>query len=341
MNQTLEELGWRPFFNAQINSDDEAGCHPARVMAVHRGKIAVAGAGTMQLIPPYVANASVPEDHPTVGDWVMVDDATLEVRRVLQRENLFKRQAPGTDKKTQLIAANVDTLFIVASCNKDFSAARLERYLVLAQDVGVQPVVILTKTDLTDTPDMFAAMARDLRPGLLVETVNGRDPVSVARLATWCGKGQTVALVGSSGVGKSTLVNSLRGSDSILTQAVRKGDDTGRHTTTVREMHRLAGGGWLLDTPGMRELQLTDAESGIAEIFDDFVEAAQHCRFSNCTHEVEPGCAVRAAVADGTLSSARLYRWRRLASEEIYNRASITERRALDRIATRVSAKKK
>jgi len=341
MSQTLEELGWRPFFGAQISEDDVAGCHPARVMAVHRGKIAVAGAGAMQLIPPYVVDASVPEDHPTVGDWVLVDEVTLEIRRVLQRENLFKRQAPGTDKKTQLIAANVDTLFIVASCNKDFSPARLERYLVLAQEVGVQPVVILTKTDLTDTPDMFAAAVRDLRPGLLIEAVNGRDRVSVARLATWCGRGQTVALVGSSGVGKSTLVNSLRGSDGIMTQAIRKGDDTGHHTTTVREMHRLAGGGWLLDTPGMRELQLTDAGSGIAEIFDDFVEAAEHCRFSNCTHEVEPGCAVRAAIADGRLSSTRLDRWRRLANEDIYNRASPTERRALDRIATRGSTRKK
>ena len=341
MNQALEDLGWRPFFSAQISEDDGAGCHPARVMAVHRGKIAVAGAGTTRLIPPYVADASVPEDHPAVGDWLLVDDGTLEVRRVLQRENLFKRQAPGTDRKTQLIAANVDTLFIVASCNKDFSAARLERYLVLAQEVGVQPIVILTKTDLTDTPDIFAAAVRDLRPGLLIEAVNGRDPVSVARLATWCGRGQTVALVGSSGVGKSTLVNSLRGSDGIMTQAIRKGDDTGRHTTTVRKMHRLAEGGWLLDTPGMRELQLTDAGTGIAEIFDDFVAAAEHCRFSNCAHEVEPGCAVRAAMADGRLSTARLDRWRRLASQEIYNKATPTERRALARIATRVSTKKK
>jgi ribosome biogenesis GTPase len=341
MYQNLEDLGWRPFFSAQISGDDGAGYHPARVMAVHRGKIAVAGTGATRLIPPYIRDAATPEDHPTVGDWLLVDDASLEIGRVLQRANLFKRRAPGHDQKTQLIAANVDTLFVVASCNQDFSAARLERYLVLARQVGVQPVVILTKTDLTDEPDAFTAAARALQPDLLVETVDGRDRDSVARLAGWCGRGQTVALLGSSGVGKSTLVNTLRGSDSIATQAIRKGDDTGRHTTTVREMHRLEGGGWLLDTPGMRELQLTDAASGLAEVFDDIVEATEHCRFADCVHEVEPGCAVQAAIGEGRLAPARLERWRRLASEESYNSASPTERRALDRVASGVSGKRK
>jgi ribosome biogenesis GTPase len=226
-----------------------------------------------------------------------------------------------------MIAANIDTLFIVASCNQDFNVARLERYLVLAREVGVTPVVVLTKTDLTDTPDVFAAAARAIEPGLRVETVNGRDPASVARLASWCGKGETVALVGSSGVGKSTLVNTLRGSESIATQAIRAGDATGRHTTTVREMHRLAHGGWLLDTPGMRELQLSDAAAGIAEVFDDFLLAAQDCRFSNCAHGTEPGCVIRAAIATGALTTERFERWRKLAREENVNVAQVTTRR--------------
>jgi ribosome biogenesis GTPase len=293
------------------------------------------------MIPPYIADATVPEEHPTVGDWLMIDDATCEVRHILQRANLFKRRAPGNDNRTQLIAANVDIVFVVASCNQDFSTARLERYLVLAREVGVQPIVVLTKTDLTDRPDAFVDAARNLQPGLVVETVDGRDRDSVARLGIWCGLGQTVALLGSSGVGKSTLVNSLRGSDSIATQAIRKGDDTGRHTTTVREMHRLDHGGWLLDTPGMRELQLIDAGSGLAEVFDDIVDMAEQCRFADCKHGVEPGCAVQAAIADGSLTSERLERWRRLASEENYNSASQSERRALDRIAGRVTGKKK
>jgi len=284
-------------------------------MAVHRGKIDVTGARSQHSIAPYIPDARTSNDHPTVGDWLLIDEVTLQPRRVLRRLNLFKRRAPANARREQMIAANVDTLFIVASCNQDFSVARLERYLVLAREVGVNPVVVLTKTDLTDTPDVFAAAARAIEPGLRVETVNGRDPASVSCLATWCGKGETVALLGSSGVGKSTLVNTLRGSDGIATQAIRAGDGTGRHTTTVREMHRLDGGGWLLDTPGMRELQLSDAATGISEVFDDILLVAQGCRFSDCAHGGEPGCAIRAAISGGTLTAERVKRWRQLAED--------------------------
>ena len=315
-NEALARLGWRPYFSEQVTSEEAQQCLPVRVMAVHRGKIAVAGAGAQHFVSPYIAGAGPTDDHPTVGDWLLIDKDTREPVRVLGRLNLFKRRAPGDPRKEQMIAATVDTLFIVASCNQDFSVARLERYLVLARDVGVNPVVVLTKTDLTDTPEKFADAVRAIEPGLRVETVNGRDPASAARLAAWCGAGDTVALLGSSGVGKSTLINTLRGSDSIATQAIRAGDDTGRHTTTVREMHRLDHGGWLLDTPGMRELQLSDAAAGISEVFDDFILTAQDCRFSNCAHGGEPDCAVQAAIADGTLTLERFDRWRKLAVEE-------------------------
>ncbi|MEO5865794.1 MAG: ribosome small subunit-dependent GTPase A [Sphingomonas sp.] len=317
MNETLEALGWTSFFSQQVSDAEARQCYPVRVMAVHRGKIAVAGANVRHSITPYISGALPSEDHPTVGDWLLVENVTLEPVRVLQRMNLFKRRAPGDPRKEQMIAANIDTLFIVASCNQDFSVARLERYLVLAREVGVSPVVVLTKTDLTETPEDYAAAARAIEPGLRVETVNGRDPADAARLAAYCGIGQTVALLGSSGVGKSTLVNTLRGSDSIATQAIRAGDDTGRHTTTARKMHRLAHGGWLLDTPGMRELQLSDAGAGIAEVFDDFILAARDCRFSNCAHGGEPGCAVQAAIVAGTLTVERLNRWRQLAAEDV------------------------
>lgn len=327
-NETLDELGWNAHFSRQI-SDEEAGrFHPVRVMAVHRGKIAVSGAGSQRFISPYIAGAQPSDDHPTVGDWLLIDNDTLLPVRVLPRMNLFKRRAPGDPRKEQMIAANVDTVFIVASCNQDFSVARLERYLVLAREAGVHPVVVLTKADLTDTPETFAAAARAIEPGLRVETLDGRDPANVVRLAVWCGPGKTVAFLGSSGVGKSTLVNALRRSDSIATQAIRENDGTGRHTTTVREMHRLDRGGWLLDLPGMRELQLSEAASGIAEVFDDFALMAQDCRFSDCSHEVEPGCAIRAAIDAQVLTVDRFERWRKLTAEESVNAARTTKRRS-------------
>jgi len=315
-NEILETLGWRPYFADQMTDHEVATCLPVRVMTVHRGQISVSGERGQQLISPYIVGAGPSDLHPTVGDWLLIDRSTQEAVRVLERLNLFKRRAPGDPNREQMIAANVDTLFVVASCNQDFSVARLERYLVLAREVGVKPVVVLTKTDLTDDPAKFVAAASAIEPGLRVEPVNGRDPASVARLAAWCGKGETVALLGSSGVGKSTLVNTLRGSSSIATQAIRPRDDTGRHTTTVREMHRLDHGGWLLDTPGMRELQLPQAAAGIAEIFDDFILVAEQCRFSDCAHGAEPDCAVRAAIADGTLTADRFDRWQKLASED-------------------------
>jgi ribosome biogenesis GTPase len=327
-NETLEDLGWDTHFSDQISADEAAHVHPVRVMAVHRGKIAIAGERSQRFVVPYIQGAQPTDDHPTVGDWLLIDNATLLPLRVLTRLNLFKRRAPGDPRREQMIAANVDTVFIVASCNQDFSVARLERYLVLAHEVGVHPVVVLTKIDLTDTPETFAAAARAIEPGLLVEMVDGREPTSVDRLATWCGPGKTVAFLGSSGVGKSTLVNTLRGSDSIATQAIRANDGTGRHTTTVREMHRLDHGGWLLDLPGMRELQLSEAASGIAEVFDDFALAAQDCRFSNCSHGVEPGCAVRAGIASGALTSVRFDRWRSLAAEETENASRLAKRRS-------------
>ena len=300
-------------------------------MAVHRGQIAVASDQDAWLIDPHIPGAGPAGDHPTVGDWLLVDRETAQPTRILSRANLFKRRAPGPDRKAQMIAANVDTLFIVASCNQDFSAARIERYLVLAREVGTIPVVVLTKADITDAPETFAAAARALQPDLVVQIINGRDPDDAARLATWCGVGETVALLGSSGVGKSTLVNTLRGSNSIATQEIRKTDGTGRHTTTVREMHRLAGGGWLLDTPGMRELQLTDAAAGLREVFDDIEAAIAHCRFTNCAHNAELGCGVQEAMARSEFSRAQLERWRTLTAEEASNTVSLAQRRSRQR----------
>jgi ribosome biogenesis GTPase len=299
-----------------------------RAMAVHRGKLAVAGSGREDLITPSLPNSDAEEYQLAVGDWLLVDAASLQISRILRRQSLFKRRAPGSGRKLQLIAANVDTVFIVASCNQDFNLARLERYLILAREVGVRPVVVLTKADLTETPDGFVKAARGLQSGLDVEIINGRDPASAGSLTTWCSVGQTVALLGSSGVGKSTLINTLLGSQAIATQAVREADGKGRHTTTVRQMHRLANGGWLLDTPGMRELQLSDAAAGLADVFADILSLAQQCKFSNCTHASEPSCAIRQAQRDGTLRPDRLDRFRKLMAEDDANTLGLAGRPA-------------
>jgi len=325
----LADFGWGRFFASQLNPNDTTVVFPARVMAVHRDRLCVSGPGIDALIPPFVEPDG--EGAATVGDWLLLDGETLRPRRLLGRRSLFKRRAAGTGRAVQLIAANVDTLFVVSSCNQDFNVARLERYLALAREADVTPVAVLTKADLAEAPEDYARAAGRLLPGLLVETLDARAPENVARLAPWCGRGQTVALVGSSGVGKSTLVNAMTGADRIATQGVREADDRGRHTTTGRALHRLPAGGWLLDTPGMRELQLTDAKSGLDDVFADIVAFAAACRFGDCRHDTEPGCAVLAAMETGALDAARVRRWRKLDAEEARNSESLAKRRARHR----------
>ncbi|CAN1555606.1 COG1162 Predicted GTPases [Paracoccaceae bacterium] len=321
---TLATLGWSQFFLSQLEAD-ELSLTPVRLSGVHRARIdglTTAGPVTLSLTGALDAGALA------IGDWVLSDGIRL-IRR-LDRKTLLSRMAAGTGLAHQLIAANVDTLFIVTSCNADFNPARLERYLALSAEAGTESVVLLTKADTTETAEDYRTQAARLQRGLQVLALDARDSSIAADLAQWCGPGQTVALLGSSGVGKTTLTNTLTGRDD-LTAPIREDDARGRHTTTTRSLHALSLGGWLIDTPGMRALSLADASAGIDAVFQDVTEHLGKCRFRDCTHQSEPGCAVRQAVADGLLDAERLDRWDKLKREDRHNTETPAQARARSR----------
>jgi ribosome biogenesis GTPase / thiamine phosphate phosphatase len=242
----------------------------------------------------------------------------------------------GPEGRRQLIAANVDTLFIVTSCNADFNVARTERYLALALDAGCVPVVVLTKSDLAEDPDDFVARTRAISPRIAeVIALNAKDPESSAPLMPWLACGQTVAFLGSSGVGKSTLIAGLTGAE-IATQGIREDDAKGRHTTTSRALRRTASGAMVIDMPGMREIAMHEMAEGIDDLFDDIVTLTAECRFRDCAHDTEPGCAVQAAVADGRIDADRLARWQKLRREDALNSETVHERRVRERVFGRV-----
>jgi ribosome biogenesis GTPase len=320
---TLEALGWGPFFANQISAEAILVNPPVRVVAVHRSGLQIVGAGIDETIPP---RADV-----TVGDWLLLNRAHPRASRVLLRKSLVKRRAPGTNRQVQLIAANIDTAFVVTSCNQDFNLARLERYVALAFEAEITPVIVLTKADLVTDLQSWIDAARTVSERVPVVALDARGDEPPEVLSSWCQPGRTVAFLGSSGVGKSTLTNALAGSDAIATQAIREDDAKGRHTTTRRELYLIPGSCLVLDTPGMRELQLADTASGIADTFEDIQALTTQCRFGDCRHEGEPGCAVRDAIEHGRLDPARLHRWRKLTAEDTFNSASLAERRTKER----------
>ncbi len=325
---TLTELGWSPFFARQL-SDEERELPRGRVSAVQRSGVTVMVDSGPVVVPVggrwFQLEA---EDRPTIGDWLLLDPALASIRRLLDRKSLLKRVAVGREREIQLMAANVDTMFLVSACNEEFNPSRIERYLALALDAGVEPVVVLTKADLAADAEAFVTLVRALKRDLAVELVDARDPGSLAGVRAWCVRGQTVTLLGSSGVGKSTLVNSLSGSRIQLTGEAREDDAKGRHTTTDRSLHLLPDGGLLVDNPGMRELSLGDVDVAAAGLFDDVDALAGQCRFRDCQHEAEPGCAVRAAMEAGTLDPRRLESYRKLAREELRHAETVAQSRA-------------
>lgn len=314
---SLTALGWSDHFAAQV-APDEGGLVPMRVATVHRARMTAQSThGPVRLrLSPHANTA----DH-AVGDWILAEPDTDMLIRRLERSTLLQRRTEG-GRGPQLIAANVDTLFIVTSCNEDLNPARLERYLALANEAGTRPVIVLTKADQVPDTAPYVDQVTGLQRGLPVVTLNAKAPEAALTLAPWCGAGQTVALVGSSGVGKSSLLNTLADKapdEAQLTGAIREDDAKGRHTTTSRSLHAIVGGGWVIDTPGIRTLHVSDISVGLDLLFAEIAELAPECRFRDCTHAHEPGCAVQAAVAAGRLDQTRLDRWRKLSEE---NRAN-------------------
>ena len=320
---TLPDLGWSAFFQSQLSIEEVEDMRPLRVTEVHRNSLETMGVDGPIRLPMH---RDLVEHGMAVGDWVLTSHDSVQVERVLERKSLIKRGSAGLEAVAQLIAANIDTLFIVSSCNADFNIARLERYLALAHQAEVEPVLVLTKVDLCEDPSVYIDKAAELQ-NVITVTIDATADDTVEHLTPWCGVGQTVALVGSSGVGKSTITNTMTGLE-ILTKGIREDDAKGVHTTTARSMYRMVSGGWLIDTPGMRALRLVDARDAVDAVFEDISDLALTCKFNDCKHESEPGCAIRAAVEAGTLDEARIGRWQKLVREEDYAVETIAESRA-------------
>ena len=326
---SLSRLGWQGFFQQQLLLEEWGNVLPARIIEQHKSEIKVATADDIITLP---LTHSMPEM--VVGDWVLLeplDNNEKRFSRLLDRKTCFARKAAGSKVQKQLISANVDTAFIVCSMNDDFNLNRIERFLSLVNESAAEAVIVLSKSDQADDPEMFIKAVQSIDPLLMVEAVNCLDSLCIQQLSPWIKEGATIAVLGSSGVGKSTLTNTLLGDAKQDTDGIREDDSKGRHTTTSRSLIGLSSGGLILDTPGMREIQLADCKEGIAATFADIEAYAEQCRFADCKHQSEPGCAIQQAVDSGELDARRLHNYHKLLKEEAYNSASLSDRRANDK----------
>ena len=320
---SLKELGWDSYFDALWQEQQDLGYVPARVVSQHRGLWRIAGDFEERWAAPSGKMRSVTiagSDWPAVGDWVVAEipdgGKQATIHGVLRRRSQFVRKTAGKRVAQQVIVANVDTAFIVVALDGDFNLRRVERYLAQGRESGATPVVLLNKEDGCDETLARIAEVEQISMGISVFALSARTGKGIELLDPFLAPGRTVVLLGSSGAGKSTLVNRLLGEAVQQVQPIREKDSRGRHTTTSRELLVLPGGAMVIDTPGLRELQLWDASEGVAETFADVDEFAAKCRFGNCRHEDEPGCPVQAAILAGTLDRARLENRRKLDREQ-------------------------
>lgn len=348
MREELKIWGWNPYFSEAFQAYDQTKAVPARVTAQHKeayrvisewGEVMCEVSGKLRF------EALSRQDYPAVGDWVVLKAAPGEkkgiIHGVLPRFSKCSRKAAGNVPDEQIVAANVNVLFLLNALNEDYNLRRLERYLVIAWESGASPVIVLSKADLCPDVDRVKGDVGRIAPGVPVHAVSAETGEGISELREYLNQGITAALLGSSGAGKSTLTNVLIGSEVARTGDIRQADGRGRHTTTYRELLLVPEGGLLIDTPGMREVQLWEAEEGLGTSFGDIENLAKECRFPDCRHGQEPGCAVRQALDDGRLEEARLYSFKKMERELAHlarkeQRMARTANRARERKSSRM-----
>lgn len=331
MNTDLISLGWNETFQLHFEAIKQSNLIPARLTRENRGQYII-HSGDKERVARLSGTVRKKMQsnglQPIVGDWLLVEPNPVspeyDIRHILPRTSLFERQVAGKASDFQSVAANFDYLFLLSGLDGDFNINRIQRYLSLAWNCNAQPVLILNKMDLVGDLQPLLAEAREVARDIPIKAISAIDPSSLNCLAEFFGEGKTIALLGSSGVGKSSLINALLGEERLATQAVRDEDSRGRHTTTWRELVKAPNGTLLIDLPGMREMQLTDESKGISITFSDIEKLAKTCRFRNCQHTGEPGCAIEKAIDNGILDIDRYEQFLKLSFEN----AQVRKRRA-------------